>query len=88
MMAKKPGHMDAKTQCTGGSDCALGVSNHPIATNKYALGCSLCRSEKLEVLVKETGSAGFNVETRGDMIAAHGGTNNLAELNRFTKGPG
>lgn len=64
MMAKK---ISVKTQCTGGKNCALGISRHPQATQKYPLGCSLCRSEKMEVLVRESGSGGFNVEKRDDM---------------------
>jgi hypothetical protein len=39
------------------------------------MGCSLCRSEKLEILVKETPSAGFNVERRDDLMKKHGHIN-------------
>ena len=65
MMAKK---QRVKTECTGGKNCALGISSHPKATTRFPLGCSLCRSEKLEVLVKESGNGGFNVEQRDDMV--------------------
>jgi len=61
-----------KTQCTGGVDCVLQISAHPKAPTKFPMGCSLCRSEKLEILVKETGSAGFNIEQRGDLMRKHG----------------
>jgi hypothetical protein len=46
------------------------------------MGCALCRSEKLEVLVREADVAGFNVENRQDMMAKHGGINNQQELGR------
>ena len=67
--------LHVKTQCTGGPDCALGISSHPVAPTKYPLGCSLCRSEKMEFLVKDTGKGGFNVEQRNDMMAKHGAIN-------------
>ena len=35
------------SECTGGPDCPLGLISHPKAPQKYALGCSLCRSEKI-----------------------------------------
>lgn len=65
-----------QTSCGGGPNCSLGISYHPKAPTKYALGCSLCRSEKLEIIVKEAGSAGFNVEKRNDMMNKHGNVNN------------
>ena len=64
LMEKK---ISVKTDCTGGKNCALGISSHPKAPTKFPLGCSLCRSEKMEVLVKESGQAGFNIEKRNDM---------------------
>ena len=82
---KMENRLNVKTQCTGGPDCALGISTHPPAPQKFPLGCSLCRSEKMEILVKDTGKGGFNVEQRGDMMAKHGAINNHAELG-FRKG--
>ena len=77
--------LNVKTNCTGGPDCALGISTHPQAPTKFPLGCSLCRSEKMEILVKDTGKGGFNVEQRDDMMSKHGNINNHAELG-FRKG--
>ena len=39
----------AKTQCTGGKNCPLGVPEHPVGGTdhlkaRFPLGCSLCRS--------------------------------------------
>ena len=82
MMEKR---LHVKTQCTGGPDCALGISSHPACPTKFPLGCSLCRSEKMEILVKDTGKGGFNVEQRNDMMSKHGAINNQAELG-FRKG--
>ena len=39
------------------------------------MGCSLCRSEKLAFLVKETDSSGFNLEKRDDLMKKHGHIN-------------
>ena len=86
MMAKK---LKVKTDCTGGRTCALGISSHPKATTKYPLGCSLCRSEKMEVLVKESGNGGFNVEQREDMKNQFGHINvNVNERMNVVRGPG
>jgi len=71
---------ETKTNCTGGVHCSLGISNHPAAPAKFALGCSLCRSEKMEILVRDTGKGGFNVEQRDDLMAKHGKINNQTEL--------
>ena len=77
-----------KTDCTGGKDCALGISSHPKATTKFPLGCSLCRSEKMEVIVKESGSGGFNIEKRNDMKEKFGHINvNVAERMNVVRGP-
>lgn len=64
-----------KTDCTGGPKCALDISTHPKAPTKFPLGCSLCRSEKLEVIVKESNAGGFNLEKRDDLMAKHGHIN-------------
>ena len=62
-----------KTDCCGGPDCPLGVDYHPPANSSvkaamFSLGCSLCRSEKLECIVSHNeGNGGFNVEQRADM---------------------
>ena len=40
--------------------------------SKYALGCGLCRSEKLSVIVRPSKSAGVNLETRDEMKSKHG----------------
>jgi len=59
-----------KTDCEGGVNCGLGISRHPIGPTKFALGCSLCRSEKLGALnmVMVEGGGGFNLEKREDMV--------------------
>lgn len=58
------------TDCTGGLSCPLAIWRHPKASkdvmeSKFALGCSLCRSDKLSELVlrpnKNLGS-GVNLE--------------------------
>lgn len=72
--------VENKTKCTGGAYCGLGISNHPAAPAKFPLGCSLCRSEKMEILVRDTGKGGFNVEQRDDLMAKHGKINNGSEL--------
>jgi len=64
-----------KTDCEGGPDCPLQISHHPKAPARYPMGCSLCRSQKLEMLVKEAPSAGFNVEQRNDLMKKHGHIN-------------
>ena len=72
-----------RTTCGGGKNCPLGISSHPAAPEKYPLGCALCRSSKLEFIVKETQAAGFNLEKRDDMMAKHGGINNEHEQNAY-----
>ena len=61
-----------KTDCQGGINCGLGISRHPIGPNKFALGCSLCRSEKLGgmnmVNIAHANGGGFNLEKREDMM--------------------
>jgi len=64
----------------------MGISKHPKCPERFPLGCALCRSEKLSVLVKESNSAGFNLEKRDDMMAKHGGINNLEERDKFIRG--
>ena len=77
----QPCHNDAmnggkhkpQTKCTGGEGCPLGIPYHPEASddpNKscFAIGCSLCRSEKLALLGDRAGAGtGANVEQRADM---------------------
>lgn len=82
MMEKRP---VPQSDCTGGQTCPLKISSHPRAPTKYALGCALCRSEKLEVLVREADVAGFNVEKREDLMKKHGGINNHGELNNYVR---
>ena len=85
MMAK---NLHVKKHCVGGKTCILGVSSHPKAPTKFPLGCSLCRSEKMEVLVKESGSGGFNIEQRGDMKKQFGHIDvNVNERMNVVKGP-
>ena len=77
-----------KTQCTGGRDCPLEISKHPKGPAKFALGCSLCRSEKMEQIVREPlGGGGFNVEKRTDLMHKHGHINvNLDERMNVIRG--
>jgi len=84
LMEKKHG---VKTDCTGGRHCGLKISEHPRAPAKYPMGCSLCRSEKLSVLVREADVAGFNVEKRNDLMAKHGHINNREEYGRHVHRP-
>lgn len=81
-MEKRP---QIASDCTGGRDCKLKITSHPRAPAKYPMGCSLCRSEKLEVLVREADVAGFNVETRDDLMKKHGHINNREELGRLVQ---
>lgn len=74
------GKLNPKTECTGGKDCPLGVPKHPKAGRdakaRFALGCSLCRSEKLELLAKNDknqDNGGMNLERRNSMIQRFGG---------------
>ena len=65
------------TDCCGGPKCPLGIYQHPkadldVKKSKFPLGCSLCRSEKLSVIVRPSPSAGINIETREDMKQKHG----------------
>lgn len=79
--------LNVKTSCTGGDQCPLGIIKHPKAPTKFPLGCSLCRSEKMEILVKDSGKGGFNVENRGDMMAKHGHINvNVGERMDIVRG--
>ena len=68
-----------KTQCTGGPNCKLGLAKHPKADKKFALGCAICRSTKMEMIEKTTNDS-FNVERRADLLAKHGNPNNEQEL--------
>ena len=68
-----------KTQCAGGPRCPLGLSKHPKADKKFALGCAICRSTKMEI-IEQTNNEGFNVEKRADLLAKHGNPNNEQEL--------
>ena len=68
------GKHKAKSKCTGGKDCPLGIPEHPQADDDpkrsaFAIGCSLCRSNRL-ALVQERKDAqnGINLENRADMI--------------------
>ena len=73
------GRLDPKSECTGGDGCQLGVPSHPKASRdhkeaRYAIGCSLCRSEKLALITKnDNASAGVNLERRGSMLKRYGG---------------
>ena len=65
------------TSCTGGPACQLGIWQHPkadqdVKKSKYALGCGLCRSEKLSVIVRPSKNAGVNLEMREEMKSKHG----------------
>lgn len=42
---------EVKTECEGGRSCSLKISTHPKAPEKFPLGCSICRSEKLSMIV-------------------------------------
>lgn len=80
-----------KTDCQGGMNCGLGISRHPIGPNKFALGCSLCRSEKLGGMnlanIAHANGGGFNLEKRGDMMEQYGHLNvNLADRMQIVPG--
>ena len=87
MMAKTLKVKSSCVNCIGGKNCALGISRHPKAPTKYPLGCSLCRSMKMEVIVKESGTGGFNNEKRADMKQQFGHINvNVNERMHVVKG--
>ena len=69
--AMNGGKHKAQTDCTGGPNCPLGLKKHPNAHGakaSFPLGCSLCRSEKLEKIEQnEKASNGVNLEQRQDM---------------------
>lgn len=60
-------------ECVGGKNCPLGIESHPKAERdekirSYPLGCSLCRSEKMNLVTEnDEASAGVNLEKRNDM---------------------
>ena len=94
------GSRKVMTACTGGPSCQLGVWSHPkadpdVKKSKFALGCGLCRSEKLSVIVRpsthhKNPTGGINLETREDMKNKHGhfkGHNINYEM-KIVKGPG
>ena len=62
-----------KTKCTGGDKCPLGIPHHPQASfdgekAAFAIGCGLCRSEKIAMLGDRAGAGtGANVEKRSFM---------------------
>ena len=76
------GSRKVMSACTGGPGCQLGVWSHPkadpdVKKSKFALGCGLCRSEKLSVIVRPSShhknpTGGINLETREDMKNKHG----------------
>ena len=67
------GKHKARTTCTGGPDCALGIPSHPQASDDpkrsaFPIGCSLCRSNKLSLITEREGASnGVNIEKRKDM---------------------
>ena len=73
------GRLKPKTDCTGGENCPLGLVEHPKASgdakkSRFALGCSLCRSEHLGKIAENAdASTGVNLERRGSMIQRFGG---------------
>ena len=73
------GRLNVKTTCKGGDSCPLKLPVHPEASkdpkkSRFALGCSLCRSEKLEIIADNAdGATGANVERRGSMLKRFGG---------------
>ena len=83
------------TACEGGPQCHLGVWKHPkadpdVKKSKYALGCGLCRSEKLSVIVRPAKNAGVNLETREEMTKKHGHFkgHDIGWEMKIVKGPG
>ena len=59
------------TVCVGGKDCPLSLEYHPQASHSrrkavFPLGCSICRSERLEE-IETTEKDGFNWENREAM---------------------
>ena len=68
-----------ETTCTGGLHCKLGLSKHPESPAKFALGCAICRSTKMEHIEQSNNDA-FNVERRQDLLNKHGNPNNEQEL--------
>ena len=63
--------------CEGGPNCPLGIPFHPKAstetTSCFPMGCSICRSENLELIETNNDSSAFvNLENRKDMKARFG----------------
>ena len=89
------GKRKVQTDCSGGDDCKLGLAMHPQANadpklGKFALGCSLCRSEKLALIGNnDKANAGVNLERRGSMLKRFGGVkgHDVAREMRVVKGP-
>lgn len=66
------GQHKPQTDCIGGPNCPIGLKKHPKAdrdrNKSFPLGCSLCRSEKLEKIHEnEKATCGVNLEQRQDM---------------------
>ena len=71
------GNKRAFSNCTGGPKCPLGIPKHPKASNFktscFPMGCSLCRSEKLDLIsTNDYADAGVHLEVRKDMIKRYG----------------
>ena len=90
------GKHKVQTDCTGGPGCPLGIPCHPKANDDpkkgaFAIGCSLCRSEKLALISEnEQATNGFNVERREDMVKKFDhvkGHDLQREVNIIKKGP-
>ena len=67
------GKHKAQTECEGGPDCPLGIPKHPKARKEgkeavFPLGCSLCRSERLERIAdNDKSTSGIKLERRDSM---------------------
>ena len=67
--AMNGGKAKAKSKCTGGKNCPLGIPEHPKAGSNFVIGCSLCRSNNLDFLEeRKDAQSGINLEARADMI--------------------
>jgi len=67
-------HGKTQSQCVGGKECPLGIDRHPKADmdpkkSRFPLGCSLCRSEKINLVANnDKATVGVNLERRGSMV--------------------
>ena len=87
------GRLAPKSECVGGDECPLKIPKHPKADRdpkkaRFALGCSICRSDKLDMIAdNQSGGTGANLERRGSMLKRFGGVHGH-DINRELRAEG